>query len=291
MGSLRLGNSLARFFCHPIAQAQKKTPPGPSYSSSPALRAAPREGAPELAAVAGPPRPRSPALPAPPPRGSGAARPSRRAPGEAARTTPHGPAPQQSRLPLRAGDWARPGELPPHRRGPGGPVRPLPAPVLPAGIRRAALVKERGVPASPGLRPPGSFARARGGAGPCRGESGPAARGLSSSAGETCPGPEPVSDARRSRCAKVSGTFCAPSPGGGEVPPGPSAGPAGRRWPRAARAGLPPWEPAPVSPGDAKTWRGGGQESGVPPPVPVLIARGTVPATPPVGARAARGCP
>lgn len=228
MGSLRLGNSLARFFCHPIAEAQKKppTPPGPSYSSSAALRAAPREGAPE------PPRWPAPlgTLPRPP---RGAVRPPHRAPGEAARTAPI--AAHRAGQGHPAGPGTRPGRgsCSPPRRGPTGPLRPLPAQASQTGIRRAALVKERGDSHPAGAAPsrrPCSHPRGRRAV---QGEPGPVAPGPSPSAGERCPGPGPLPAARRSRCAKVPGTFCALSCGSSAAVPGPRAGPMELGWPRA----------------------------------------------------------
>ncbi|XP_054238705.1 translation initiation factor IF-2-like [Indicator indicator] len=89
-----------------------------------------------------PPGPRSPALPAPPPRGCPPGAP------RSWRGRAHCPAPLRT-APYHCrpeGPVTRPACLscPPYRRGPAGPVRPFVAPGCPAGSRRAVLVKEQG---------------------------------------------------------------------------------------------------------------------------------------------------
>lgn len=225
MGSLRLGNSLARFFLSSNCTGTKKkapTPPGPSYSSSAALRAAPREGAPE------PPRWPAPlgTLPRPP---SGAVRPPHRAPGQAARTAPHRHAPRWPRPPRRAEDQAGQGELPPAPSRPNGTAPAAPGNGIPErDPPRRFGEGEGGLSPRQGCALPAALPHPRGRRA-VQGEPGPTIRGPSPSAGERCPGPGPFPAARRCRCAKVPGTFCAPSSGGSAAAPGPGAGLTGAR--------------------------------------------------------------
>lgn len=201
------------------------TPPGPSYSSSAALRAAPREGAPEPPRWPPPSAP-SPALPAGPSARSALRGRQRAQPHTAAHRAAQG-------HPVGPGTRPARGSCPPPRRGPTGPLRPLPARGSPTGIRRAALVKESGDSGPAGAAPSRRPCPHPRGRRAVQGEPGSAAPGPSPSAGERCPGPGPLPAARRSRCAKVPGTFCAPSSRGSAAAPAPRAGPTGRRRPRA----------------------------------------------------------
>lgn len=280
MGSLRLGNSLARFFCHPIAQAQKK-PPNPSGPFLFILLCPPsrpsRRGA-RAAAVAAPPR-----HPPPPSRRG---RPPEAAPrsGAGGAHSPTRPAPPARGRPAGPGTGPGTGSCPPPRRGPTGPLRPLPAPGSPSGLRRAALVKERG-----DSRPTGAAPSRR----PCphprgrravQGEPGCTTAGVSPSAGERCPGPGPLPAPAAAGAQKSPARFA-------HRDPGPSAGPDGAGAASGLGRALPQRDPAPVSLVGAKSRREWGLENGFRcPPGLALAALSAAPAAPPVGARGARGC-
>lgn len=275
------------FFVIQLHRHKKKTPtpPGPSYSSSAALRAAPREGAPE------PPRWPAPlgSFPRPP---GGAVRPPHRAPGEAARTAPHRRASPRLGSPRGPGNSAGQGELPHAPPRPSGAAPAVPGAGIPdRDPPRRFGEGEGGLPPRQGCAlpaalpaPPGASCRARG-ARPHFCRSLALRRGKKPQArGAPRRPPKPVRKSPRHRVLRTELRRQRGCPraqrrtGGAGV-----ASDLGRA--------LPLRDPASVSLVGAKSLRVWGLENGVPsPPGLALAARSAAPAAPPVGARGARGC-